>query len=263
MKNKFDIFLELHHQGEPLLIGNVWNVQSARLFEEKGYKAIATSSAAIAETLGYPDGEQMPFDEYMLVIKRIAKCTKIPFSVDLEAGYGSSPEDIVRNIANLAKLDVTGINIEDSVVNHGERTLIDATAFQSKLVEICRLLKDEPIRIFINVRIDTFLLRLNEPMVETRRRIRLYSDTGVHGIFLPCIENEKDIKESVAVSPLPLNVMCMPDLPDFQTLNRLGVKRISSGSFLNMATYSKLNDHLDTIKQHGSFNHLFHKQKHS
>ncbi len=257
MKSKFDHFLELHHQNDPLVIGNVWNVQSARIHEENGYKAIATSSAAVAETLGFRDGEDMPFDDYLFVIERISKSTSLPFSVDMEGGYGSSPERILENITRLSEMGVAGINIEDSRVIGGERSLVDADAFKSTLVEINNLLTTESIKLFINVRIDTFLLGLKEPLNETKKRVELYAGTGIHGFFLPCIENPEDIREAVSISRLPLNVMCMPNLPDFHTLRKLGVKRISSGNFLNKAVYSALNGYLDAIEEQASFNKVF------
>src|SRR6187551_164728 len=97
-KNQFETFNALHHQSEPLLIGNVWNVQSAKVFEKLKFKAIATSSAAVAETLGYADGEQMSFEEYLFVIRHIMKAVPLPLSVDLEAGYGTTANEVAKNI---------------------------------------------------------------------------------------------------------------------------------------------------------------------
>jgi 2-methylisocitrate lyase-like PEP mutase family enzyme len=84
MNNQFHYFKELHTQSEALLIGNVWNAQSAKVFERLGFKAIATSSSAVANSLGYEDGEGMPFNDYLFVIKRILSSVKTPLSVDME-----------------------------------------------------------------------------------------------------------------------------------------------------------------------------------
>src|SRR5688572_26143183 len=119
MKSSFDQFVKLHLQVEPLLIANVWNAQSARLFEKLKFKALATSSAAVASTLGYSDGEQMSFDEYIFVVKRIRAVTSLPLSVDLEGGYGATADEVVPNIKSLSREGVVGINIEDSTIVNG------------------------------------------------------------------------------------------------------------------------------------------------
>nr|WP_262706578.1 isocitrate lyase/phosphoenolpyruvate mutase family protein [Chryseobacterium carnipullorum] len=122
-------FRALHEQDDPLLIGNVWDAQSARVYEKLGYQAVATSSSAVAFTLGYEDGENMSFDEYFYIIERILKSISIPLSVDLEGGYGQTAEEIVLNISRLANAGVVGINIEDSVIIDGTRRLLSTEDF--------------------------------------------------------------------------------------------------------------------------------------
>jgi len=94
MKNKFEMFAALHKGTEPLLIGNAWDAASAKAFENQGFKAIGTSSAAVAAALGYADGEEMSLDEYLLIIKRMVASVTVPVTVDLESGYGRSVEEI-------------------------------------------------------------------------------------------------------------------------------------------------------------------------
>ena len=240
-----------------MLLGNVWNVQSAAILQKQQYKAIATSSMAIAETLGYQDGEQMPFDEYLLIIKRIKASTTIPLSVDLEAGYGETEEEIVRNIKLLYDLGIAGINIEDSVVNNSGRVIVSADGFAKKLASITARLKALDIDIFINVRCDAFLLGLPNACDEAVNRIKLYEKSGANGIFLPCITAIDDIKATVNCTRLPVNVMCMPGLPDFEVLRSLHVKRISMGSFLNNAVYKRAEVLSQNIVKEGNFSGLF------
>lgn len=121
-------FNNLHSQDKPLLIGNVWDVPSAKMAEELNFKAIATSSSAIAALLGYNDGEEMKFSELEYLVKRIALNTNLPLSVDLESGYSRDPKQIVNHIKRLSQVGVVGINIEDSVVNQ-KRVLLDANDF--------------------------------------------------------------------------------------------------------------------------------------
>ena len=96
----FETFVQLHYNEIPLLIGNVWDVVSARAFERSGYKAIATSSAAIAHTWGYEDGEKMPFDLLLRVVERIINSINVPLSVDMEGGYSRDISKIIQNIEN-------------------------------------------------------------------------------------------------------------------------------------------------------------------
>lgn len=257
MNKSFQLFKELHTLSEPLLIGNVWNVQSAKVFEKLNFKAIATSSAAVADTLGYADGEQMPFDEYLFIIKRIKASTTLPLSVDLEAGYGKTAEEIAGRIRHLHALGIVGINIEDSIVANGERNIVDAKDFAIKLKDIIQIIKADHIELFVNVRCDAFLLGLSNAREEAINRIKLYETTGVHGIFLPCITNADDIIATVSATSLPVNVMCMRQLPDFNQLKTLGVKRISMGNFLNGILYQKMEVLTSQLVSEQSFSSLF------
>jgi 2-methylisocitrate lyase-like PEP mutase family enzyme len=256
MKNTRAAFKQLHHQAEPLLIGNVWNAQSAKVFEKLRYKAIGTSSAAVAESLGYADGQAMSFDEYTFVINRILKSTSLPLSVDLESGYGDDASAIVKNIHALQKIGVAGINIEDSGIKNGKREIADAKWFADQLKAITKAINSGE-RLFINVRTDVFLLGLGNPVEESKRRIALYEEAGVDGLFFPCITEVDHIKAIVQSTTLPVNVMCMPTLPDFETLKNLGVKRISMGNFVNKETYQHLESTLTKIENAASFSPVF------
>ncbi|WP_228728584.1 isocitrate lyase/PEP mutase family protein [Chryseobacterium endalhagicum] len=250
-------FRELHKQDDPLLIGNVWNVQSAKIYEKLGYQAVATSSSAVAFSLGYEDGENMSFDEYFYIIERILKSITIPLSVDLEGGYGKSVEEIVLNISRLGEAGVVGINIEDSVIVDGTRKLLSTHDFYEKLNAVILKLKEQNIDIFINVRIDPFLLGVDNPVQETLDRMEIIERAEADGIFVPCITEVQDIENVIKTAKLPFSVMCMPELPDFQTLKRLGVKRISSGNFLNGYIYGRLETALKAIGETESFSPIF------
>jgi 2-methylisocitrate lyase-like PEP mutase family enzyme len=257
MKNRFDEFLALHHGNSLLHIGNVWNAQSAKVYDEQGFKAIGTSSAAVAESLGFSDGEGMPFEDYLFVIQRILASAKAILTVDLEAGYGSNEEEISRNIKRLYDAGVSGINIEDSVVTNGERSIVGAEDFAQKLHRIVELLNRDGVKMFINLRSDSFLLGLPNALEDALARILIYQKTGVHGLFFPCITNIADVKEITALSKLPVNVMCVPDLPSFEELQKAGVKRISDGPFLNMHIYRELGNAMSKINAENSFASLF------
>jgi 2-methylisocitrate lyase-like PEP mutase family enzyme len=257
MLSQFQQFKNLHYQNEPFLLSNVWNAQSAKISEKLGFKSIGTSSAAIAHSLGYEDGENMPFDEYLFIIERIKKSVSIPVSVDLETGYGNDEKTITSNISKLVNLGIIGINIEDSVVNNGIRTLENEFVFSEKLNMIKHYIQSNTIEMFINVRTDTFLLNCDNVVNETLKRIELYAQSNIDGIFLPCITNENDIKTIVENTKLPINVMCMPELPNFDILKSIGVKRISMGNFVNDYTYKNMTQISEKIISEKSFNCLF------
>ena len=249
-------FTELHQQERPLLIGNVWDARSAAIAAELDFQALGTSSAAMASMLGYGDGEQMSFTEMESLIQAIQRGAELPLSVDLEAGYSQRAEEVAAHVAQLATMGVVGINIEDSRVEHN-RHLVEAEAFADLIAEVKHILKSKEIDIFINVRTDAFLLGHSNALKEAQRRTALYEKAGADGIFTPCIVKAHDIAAMVDSTSLPLNVMCMPDLPDFETLQKLGVKRISMGNFLFDKMYQDLKGLMEKVLSSASFKPVF------
>ena len=250
------MFRELHHQRDPLILCNVWDAASAIIAEKLGYQAVGTSSAAIATSQGKTDGQNTDFETLLTVVKQISEVTTLPLTVDIESGYADTPQEVVDNIAKLADLKVVGINIEDSHLIDGHRTLVDKHVFTKNLSQIKTLLNDANIEMFINVRSDTYIVDAETALPETIDRIRLYETVGADGIFLPCLTAPDDIAKIVAHSSLPLNVMCMPKLAGFEQLKQLGVKRISMGNFVYDNMLAHLEDTMLSIKQQGSFEPL-------
>ena len=251
-------FKELHKQESPILICNVWDVASAKAAKKLNFQAIGTSSGAIATMLGYNDGEEISFKELAYIVERINKSVDLPLTVDLEAGYSRQPSEIAAHIIRLANLGVIGVNLEDSIVEQGKRKLINVLPFSAMLKEVCSILKQQNQNVFINVRTDTFLLNIPNALDETIVRAASYHKAGANGLFVPCIEKEEDIARIVKATKLPLNVMCMPNLPAFDLLEKLGVKRISMGNFVFNKTTNLLETELKQILQNKSFKSLFH-----
>lgn len=254
--NSFHNFLKMHQQEEPLLIGNIWDVKSAQVLEKVGYKAIGTSSAAVANAWGYEDGEQLPLELLIQLAKRVNQVTNLMVSVDIEGGFSRTVEAICENIERLHDVGVVGINIEDSLPGN-PRTLQGSNDFRRTLERIVDYLQKKNIKIFINVRTDAFIQGLPDALQETLHRIQEYQHTGVHGIFVPCIVNPNDIKAVVESTSLPVNVMCMPQLPSFGELQELGVKRISSGNFVHQFLLGTFEEKMITIQNDQSFRSLF------
>lgn len=240
MSTSFENFKALHHGNELFVLPNVWDARSAIIFQEKEFPAIGTSSAAVANSLGYEDGEQMSFSEYLFVINRIISSVKIPLTVDLEMGYGKNNEEILANILKLVELGVTGINIEDSILHNSKRILKEAGIFARTIEYLKNTLESRALNLFINIRCDTYILNVENKQQETVNRLKIYNATGADGIFLPCITNEEDIAEAIANTTLPLNVMCIPGLPAIDLLNQVGVKRVSMGPFMFQKVYKNI-----------------------
>jgi len=254
--DKYNTFRNLHHQDSALLLGNVWNTQSALLFQKLGFKAIGTSSAAIAASLGYEDGEKMPFKDLLRIVKNIQLRVNIPLTVDIESGYSRNSSELINNILSLQKLGIVGVNMEDSI-NNAEREIVNAQEFGKTIQLIKSYLSKKNIDIFLNVRTDFYIMGLESPFEETLKRIKIYEDNGADGIFVPCIVDEGEIRKVVESTNLPVNVMCMPDLPSFNRLQNLGVKRISIGPFLYNNMVGKLEKSIIEITKNKSFNSIF------
>jgi 2-methylisocitrate lyase-like PEP mutase family enzyme len=257
MKSNFEKFKELHSQKELLLLPNAWDARSAIMLQECKYPAIATSSAAVANSLGYDDGEKMSFVDYLFVIRRILSSIKIPLTVDIETGYGENDEEIAANVCRLAELGVAGINIEDSTISGDGRSLKDPALFAKTIDRIKTILRSNNLDLFINLRCDTHILNVPDKQKETIRRIGIYNESLADGIFIPCIVDEKEIAEAVSASRLPVNVMCIPNLSAWDALNALGVKRVSMGPFMFQKVYAGINKVAKDITSTRTFAPLF------
>lgn len=252
----FETFLQLHQSSTPLLLGNIWDVNSAKIFEEKGYRAIGTSSQAAAKSLGYEDGEKMPFDSLLQLAKRVVEVVEIPFTVDIEGGYSRSVAQIIGNIEKLHDVGAVGINLEDTIAGD-TRQLQPVAAFQNIISAIAEHISRNNLQLFLNIRTDGFLLNMPTALDETIARIKSYENAGADGIFVPCITNKNDIGKVVNATHLPINVMCMPDLPDFEELASLGVKRISMGPFVNTYINKRTEETVGEILRDNNFSCLF------
>ncbi|AYB33517.1 isocitrate lyase/PEP mutase family protein [Chryseolinea soli] len=229
--NDYERFLDLHHGTKPLVIPNAWNAKSAQLIEKNGFDALATSSGAIADSLGYEDGEKIPFTELLYMLQRIKSRTSIPMSVDLERGYTDNLDDLNEHIQKLIDIGVAGINLEDS---QGEEIYL------RKLNGIKNYLEKTHQKLFINARTDVFLLKLPSPLETTLRRAKLYEDAGADGLFVTAVSDTSLIKEITSSTSLPVNVVGVPQLSSIATLTECGVRRISMAVFLYRATYRQL-----------------------
>jgi 2-methylisocitrate lyase-like PEP mutase family enzyme len=254
--SNYQIFKQLHYNKEPLLLPNAWDAKSAKTFQESGFEAVGTSSSAISNSLGYEDGEQLPFNELLFIVQRICQNTKLLLSVDIEGGYSRNPSKICEHMESLAQLGVVGINLEDSIID-GQRRLLDASQFSRTIEQIKSFCLKKEIDIFLNLRTDTYLLNVENRLEKTLERVEIYEYAGVDGVFVPCLTSLEEMNLICQKTTLPINVMCMPDLPSFGLLSKVGIKRISMGPFMFDFLSRQQSLVTSRIQEEGSFKALF------
>ena len=225
MSSLATIFHDLHTEPGVLILPNAWDAGSARLFEDSGAKAIATTSAGVAWALGYPDGDALPISKLAAVVSGITNIIKIPLSVDVEGGYSDDPNTVAENVKQVIDAGAVGINIED-----GEGT---ADSLVLKIEQIRKMANLAGVKLFINARTDVYLNEIGTPesrAAETISRAARYRNAGADGFFVPLLTEPADIKTVAQEVKMPLNIMAWPDLPPASDLSLLSVKRLSSGA---------------------------------
>ncbi|MBA2564969.1 MAG: isocitrate lyase/phosphoenolpyruvate mutase family protein [Gemmatimonadetes bacterium] len=218
--------------GRILVLPNVWDAMSARLVEEAGARAIATTSSGVSWSLGRPDGHGLTRDEMMGVVHRIVNVVRVPVTADIEGGYGrGTVADVEETVRRVIGAGAVGINLEDTPGTSGE-ILIDA-ALQAERIGAARRVADaEGVDLFINARIDVFLFEAGEPegrFDQTVNRAHVYRAAGSDGIFVPGVADAPTIQRLASAVGAPLNVMAGPGSPSVSELANLGVTRVSVG----------------------------------
>ncbi|MEX1220487.1 MAG: isocitrate lyase/phosphoenolpyruvate mutase family protein [Idiomarina sp.] len=224
-------FKSLHHRQQPLVLANVWDVQSAIVAERQGFAALGTSSAAISAVNGLADGGNLTPEYILKLAQSILTNVDIPLSVDIEHGYFTNAKAIAEFVVELARVGVQGINIEDSTVSDGTRSLRSITEFSAMLHCIQHQLKRHQLDIFLNARIDTYLVETKNVEVETAKRVVAYENSGADGLFIPLLPLEQ-AKAVKALSSLPLNLLCNTENYADTVPYLRYVNRVSFGNYL-------------------------------
>jgi 2-methylisocitrate lyase-like PEP mutase family enzyme len=231
-QNQATIFRALHSGPEILLLPNVWDVASARLMEDSAYKAIATTSAGIAFSLGYPDGQKISREEMLESIARIVRAVKVPLSADVEAGYGDKPEDAALTARALVEAGAVGMNLEDAT-GDPERPLVDLPLQLEKIQTVRETARELSVPLVLNARTDVYLLQVGDAdkrYDEALHRLKAFRDAGADCVFLPGVRDPETIRRMVADLGFPLNILAGPGSPSVPQLRKLGVARVSLGS---------------------------------
>lgn len=223
-------FHGLHNAGDPLVLVNVWDAGSALAVQAAGSQAIATSSHALAQAAGYADGEQIPVEQLARIVARIVDVCSVPVTVDLEAGYGRTAADVAQSVALILEAGAIGINLEDGLPD-GSRQLRAIDAQQERIGAARRAAEQARISLYINARIDTYLINDQAPdnLARTVERARAVLHAGASGIFVPGLVDRGTIAELCKEIGAPVNIMLSHHAPNVAALAAAGVSRISLG----------------------------------
>jgi len=226
--------------GDPLILPGPWDAASARVFVEAGFPALATPSAGVAASLGHEDGKTPP-DEMFAAVARIVRAVPatVPVTADIEAGYGLSAEELVER---LLETGAVGCNLEDSAGG----VLGDAQRQADRLAEVRAVAGD---RLFINARVDTYVLGVPEGVdqeAETIRRALLYTAAGADCVY-PILAPPEALPRLAAAIPGPLNAVALPDGPSPRRLGELGATRVTFGPGLQRRAMAAVRDIADEL----------------
>ena len=238
-REKARIFRNMHKENNMFILPNAWNVGSAYVFEKQGFKAVGTSSAGIAHDLGFPDGEYIPFDDLLWVVKKIASRIDIPLSVDFERGYSDVNGELKENARKLLFAGVVGFNIEDGLPN-GELYPLDKQI--EKIKSLAELKSELNIDFVINARTDVYPLDgTDEKSMEIAlERCKAFVEAGADCVFIIGAKDDIAISKLVKGINAPVNIFWRPDLGSFEHLNQIGVRRLSIGCHPVRYIYSQV-----------------------
>jgi 2-methylisocitrate lyase-like PEP mutase family enzyme len=229
---KAEQFRKLHHGPRMLVLANAWDVVSARVLEECGHPAIATSSAAVAFSRGYPDGQRIPRNEMLDVVARIARAVRVPLTADLEAGYGTTVKDMAETVKAAIDAGAIGMNLED-VTGDDESSLVALPLQAEKIRAMRETAKSIGVPFVLNARTDVYLMPIGPEATRFERtveRLRAYRDAGADCLFAPGLYDGETIAKLVKAVEAPVNILANPACPPMAELEKIGVARLSAGS---------------------------------
>jgi 2-methylisocitrate lyase-like PEP mutase family enzyme len=243
---------------DPLVLPNVWDAGSAVLVAAAGAQAIATTSGGVAWSLGKPDGQVLTRDEMIEQVRRIAAAVDLPVTADIEGGYGPTPADVRQTVEEVVAAGAVGVNLEDSKAPGGPLFSVDEQV--ERIVAARAGARDAGLpELLINLRTDVFLFGIGPEdgrLSDVLDRAKAYADAGADGLFVPGLTDLAVVAELTKQSPLPVNVMAGPGAPTVAEFLVHGVRRVSIGTAIAQAAYSKTLDAARELLDHGTYTEL-------
>ncbi len=243
-QDKAKLFTELHVAGKPVILYNIWDAGSAQAVASVGAKAVASGSHGVANAFGFEDGESIPLELALDNASRIVDSVEQPVTMDIETGYGDTPDDVYKTATQVIATGVVGVNIEDQII--GTDRLKDISDQAERIAAVRRAATDSGVDIFINARTDLF--KNADPAThdstlvdQALERAQAFANAGANGFFVPGLRDITLIKDLVQKSPLPVNIIVLPGMESNETLADAGVARISygPGPYLQMIEWLK------------------------
>lgn len=233
-------FRALHVPGTPLVLANAWDVASARVAEDAGAAAVATTSAGVAWALGFPDGDRLPRERAVDLVARVAAAVAVPVTADIENGFADKPDGVAETVRQVVAAGAVGVNIEDMAYPESGAAPVPVAEQAERFAAARAAAEEMGVPLYINARIDTYLRQLGDPddrFAATVQRATAYLSAGASGVFVPGISDTGTIARLVGAIDAPLNVLAGPGSPAIGELARLGVARVSLGSSIAQAAY--------------------------
>ena len=255
-KEKAEQLLNLHKGPHILVLPNCWDVASARIFEEAGFPATATSSAGVANSLGYSDGQRISRAEMIDVVRRIARAVSAPVTADMEAGYGETADAVIETVKELIDAGAVGMNFEDAT-GDSSRPLFDLQEQVEKIKKIKEYTNSRGLSFVLNARTDVFLLQIgaeSERLQHAITRLNAYHAAGADCLFAPAADQPDVISQLVKALKGPLNILGRAGVPSIPELQRLGVARVSIGSGPMRAAMGVVRSIANELLETGTYN---------
>jgi len=251
--DKAETLRALHRGPDILVLPNAWDAISARIFEAEGFPAVATTSAGVANALGYPDGGAVPPREMIEAVARITRAVTVPVNADFEHAYGATPSAVADNVLRVIAAGAVGINIEDIVP--GATELEPLTLQADKITTIAKASQTAGVKVVINARTDVFLRQIGPPegrLAMAIERGKAFMDAGADCVFVPYANDAETIRALVQGIG-PINILAIKGTPSIAELKALGVARVSVGSGPQRATLALTRDIARELKTKGTY----------
>ncbi len=247
------VFRELHERG-CFVIPNPWDVGSARVLAQIGFRALATTSSGIAWSFGQRDNH-VPLEQALGRIRVIADAVDVPVNADFEGGFATEPVDVATNVTSATGTAIAGLSIEDST-GDPSNPLFDFALSVERMRAARRAIDDSRTGVLLTGRSEGFIVG-RQDLKETIRRLTAYAEAGADCLYAPGLSSKADIVTVVnAVSPTPVNVLVGSDFTTVAELADLGVRRISVGGALARAAWTGFLEAVKEIAEHGAFTSL-------
>ena len=253
MTDNAELLRALHRGPDILVLPNAWDAISARIFEAEGFPAVATTSAGVANALGYSDGGAVPPNEMIAAIARITRAVKVPVTADIEHAYGATPSAVADVVRRVIAAGAVGINIEDIVP--GATQLEDIRLQADKVTTIAKAAQTAGVKVVINARTDVFLREIGPPEGRTGLAIergKAFIAAGADCVFVPFAKDPETIRALVQGIGR-INILAVKGVPSISELQELGVARVSVGSGPHRATLALTRDIARQLKSKGTY----------